>query len=77
MVPPAVPPPSNPFVELVQALSNRQGQVDLRLDRVALRFPLGGEVELNGTVSISVHLRELSDRELKAHESHQVQVLHA
>ncbi len=73
--PTAVPP--NPFLELVEALSNRQGQVDLRLDRFAVRLPLGGEIELSGNLTVSVHLRELSDRERKAHEGRQVRVLSA
>ncbi len=70
-------PPPNPIVDLVEALSNRHGQVDVRLDHLAVRLPLGGEVELSGTVSVSVHLRELSERERKAHEGRQVQVLSA
>jgi hypothetical protein len=72
-------PPSatNPFLEIVEALSNRHGQVDIRLDRFAVRLPFGGEIELTGALSVSVHLRELSDRERKAHESRQVHVLSA
>ena len=67
----------NPFVEMVEALSNRHGQVDIRLDRFAVTLPLGGTIELTGTLSVSVHLRELSERERKAHEGHQMRALSA
>lgn len=66
---------ANPFVEMVQALSNRQGQVDIRLDRFAVKLPFGGQIELSGVLSVSVHLRELSEPERKAHESRQVRAL--
>ena len=68
---------ANPFVEVVEALSNRHGQVDIRLDRFAVRLPFGGEIELSGAMTVSVHLRELSDRERKAHEGRTVQMLSA
>lgn len=67
--------PPNPFVEMIEALSNRHGQVDIHFDRVALRFPFGGEVELSGALTVSVHLRELSERERKAHQSRQLRSL--
>lgn len=67
----------NPFVEMVEALSNRHGQLDIRLDRFSVRLPFGGEIELSGAMTVSVHLRELSDRERKAHEGRQVHALSA
>jgi hypothetical protein len=68
---------ANPFVEMVEALSNRHGQVDIRLDRVSMKLPFAGEVEVSGTLTVSVHLRELTDRERKAHEGRQVRQLSA
>lgn len=68
---------ANPFVEMVEALSNRHGQVDIRLERFSVKLPFGGSIELTGTMSVSVHLRELSDRERKAHEGRQVRTLSA
>ncbi|HYK93273.1 MAG TPA: hypothetical protein VEY07_04430 [Thermoplasmata archaeon] len=53
---------------LVGALANKHGQMDIRLDKVSLGIPgspLG--VELNGTVSVVVHMRDLTDEERKAH----------
>ena len=66
----------NPFVEVLEALSNHQGQVDIRLDRFVLKLPFGA-VELTGAMTVSVHLRELSEREQKAHEGRTVRALSA
>ena len=71
------PASANPFLEIVQALSNRQGQVDIRLDRFSLKLPFAGEIEVSGTMTVSVHLRELSERERKAHEGRQLRGLSA
>lgn len=58
---------SNLFQDLVQAIADRHGQMDIRLDHLELRLPLIHEsVELNGTISVSVHMRELTDREKQA-----------
>jgi hypothetical protein len=70
-------PMGNPLVELVEALSNRQGEVDIRLDRLAVRLPLVGQIEATGSLSLSVHLRPLSARELKAREGRQIRHLSA
>lgn len=67
---------TNPFFDLVEALSNRHGQIDIRLENMALKLPFsGGAVELNGTMTVSVHLRELTERERSAHASRQVKAL--
>ena len=68
-------PSTNPLVEMIEALSNRQGQVDVRLEKFAVKLPYAGEVELTGNLTVSVHLRELTDRERKAHEGRQVRNL--
>ncbi len=66
----------NPFLEMMEALSNRHGQMDIRLDHVSLRLPFTQRnVELNGTVSVSIHLRELSEKERSAHAAKQVRSL--
>jgi hypothetical protein len=76
---PATSPSSamKPFVEMVEALSNRHGQVDIRLERFSVKLPFGGEIELTGAMSVSVHLRELTERERKAHEGRQLHALSA
>jgi hypothetical protein len=75
--PPGGAASANPFLDVVEALSNRQGQVDIRLDRFSLKLPFAGEIELSGTMTVSVHLRELSERERKAHEGRQLRALSA
>ncbi len=77
-----VPPSSssgasgNPFVDVMEALSNHHGQVDIRLERMTLKLPFVREsVEVSGTVTISVHLRELSEKERSAHVSREVRAL--
>ncbi|HEV2231702.1 MAG TPA: hypothetical protein VGV64_02915 [Thermoplasmata archaeon] len=55
--------------EVLKALTDKQGQVDIRMRNVALDWkgtPLG--LELNGTITVSVHMRELSDKEKAAHQ---------
>lgn len=61
---------SGPFEALIQAMVDRQSQLDLRMENVTLRVPFLGEAfELNGTISLSVHMRGLSDPEKQAHVS--------
>lgn len=57
------------FVDgLIEALIDRQGQVDIRVQKLAVTVP-GSPIglEMNGTVTVTVHLRDLSDDEKKAH----------
>jgi len=64
------------FLEAMEALANHHGQVDIRLDRLSLRLPFSGRsLELNGTVSVSVHLRELTEKERAAHVAKQIRSL--
>ncbi|HEV2166048.1 MAG TPA: hypothetical protein VGS23_03585 [Thermoplasmata archaeon] len=53
--------------EVLKALTDKQGQVDIRLKHVALDWkgtPLG--LELNGTLSVSVHMHDLNEKEKQA-----------
>lgn len=62
------------FVDgLIEALIDRQGQVDIRVQKLAVTVP-GSPIglEMNGTVTVTVHLRDLSDDEKKAHVSSNV-----
>jgi hypothetical protein len=52
---------------LIEALANKHSQLDLNFQKVSLKLPgmpLG--VELNGVVSLSVHMREMTDEERQA-----------
>ncbi len=69
MAPPPPDPAASPnlFQDFVEAVANRHGQLDIHLEHVALKLPMLREsLELNGTISVSVHLRELTDREKQA-----------
>jgi len=54
----------NLFEGLITALANKQSQVDLTFQRTSLRFPgTSISLEINGTISMVVHMRELTDEE--------------
>jgi hypothetical protein len=76
MVPPTESSDPNPFLGLMEALSNRHGEMNIRLEHVTLRLPLVPETfEVNGTLTVSVHLRELSEKEKSARVAKEVRVL--
>jgi hypothetical protein len=56
------------FEGLIEALANKHSQLDLNFQNVSLRVPgvqqIG--VELNGTLTLSVHMREMTDEERNA-----------
>ena len=56
------------FEGMIEALANKHSQLDLNFENVTLKIPgmqqMG--VELNGKVTLSVHLRELTDEEKQA-----------
>ncbi len=67
---------ANPFHDLVAALENRRGDLDIRLEHVTVRLPLIPQaLELNGEVSLSIHFRPLSDKEKIALSSKEVRRL--
>jgi hypothetical protein len=54
----------NLFEGLIEALANKQSQVDLTFNRTSLRFPgTAVGMEINGAISLVVHMRELTDEE--------------
>jgi len=67
---------TNLFQDWMDALANHQGKVDLRMEHVSLKLPYIPEsVELNGTVTISFHMRELTDKERDAHVAKEIRAL--
>ncbi len=67
---------SNLFRDLIEAISDRHGQVDLRLDHLSLRLPLVPEtIEVNGTISVTLHLRDLTDKEKAARAAKEIKAL--
>lgn len=56
------------FEGLIEALANKHSQLDLNFQNVSVRLP-GIEqigVELNGTITLAVHMRELTEEEKRA-----------
>ena len=55
------------FDGLVEALANKQSEVDLNFQRTTVRFPgMPVGVEINGTITLSVHMRDLTSEEKDA-----------
>jgi hypothetical protein len=69
-------PKSNPLHELLEAVADRRGELDIRLEHLSLKLPMIPEsVELNGTITVSVHMRELTDREKEARVAKELRAL--
>lgn len=70
------PPPTNEnmFEGIIEALESKQSQLDITFNRTNLRFP-GTSIglEINGTISLVVHMRELTDEEKQMLASKNVQ----
>lgn len=74
--PPATAPETNLFQDFVQAIADRHGEMDIRLEHLSLRLPMVKEsLELNGTISVSVHVRELTDKEKQARVARELRAL--
>ncbi len=58
----------NLFEGLIEALADKHSRLDLNFQSVTLKLPAmqGFGVELNGTITVSVHMRDLTDEEKKA-----------
>jgi hypothetical protein len=68
----------NPFQDWMNAMANQRGELELRLEGISLRLPfLPQPIELNGTVSISFHMRELTEKEREARVAKEVRLLHS
>ena len=69
-------PESNRFQDFVQAIADRRGELDIRLEHLTLRLPIiRDNIELNGMISVSVHLRDLSEKEKAARVAKELRVL--
>jgi hypothetical protein len=69
---------SNIFHDMVEALAGRHGELDIRLEHLNLRLPLMKDsLELNGAITLSVHLRDLSEKEKAARVAKEVKALQA
>lgn len=67
---------TNPFADVIEALADRHGEIDVRLEHLTLRLPMVPEaIEVNGSVTVSVHLRALTEKEKAARVAKEVRVL--
>lgn len=74
--PPSAMADSNLFQDFVQAIADRHGELDIRLEHLSLRLPLMKEsLELNGTITVSVHMRDLTEKEKQARVAKELRVL--
>ena len=61
---------------LFETLADKHSQVDVNFQRISIRFPnTGVNVELNGLVTLTVHMRELTDDEKRASAARNVAVM--
>jgi hypothetical protein len=61
---------------LIDALTDKHSQLDVRLRGLTMK--LGGSrlgVEVNGTVTLAVHMRDLTEQEKSAHATTTVQAI--
>lgn len=64
------------FAGLIDALSDKHSQLDIRLQNLVIRMPgsrLG--LEINGLITLAVHMRDLSEEERQAHIARNVAAL--
>jgi hypothetical protein len=58
---------SNLFMDMMEAASDRHGQMDIRLEHLSFRLPiLRDTLEVNGTISVTIHMRDLTEKEKQA-----------
>jgi hypothetical protein len=64
------------FEGLFEALADKHSQLDINLQGVNVRLPNAGvTVELNGLLTVSVHLRDLTDDERRASAARNVAIM--
>ena len=55
------------FEGVIEALANKHSQLDINFQRTSIKFPgIQQSLELNGTITVSVHMRELTSEEKQA-----------
>jgi hypothetical protein len=61
---------------LFQALADKHSQLDISLQGVNIRLPRAGvSVELNGLLTISIHMRDLTEDEKRASAAKNVSLM--
>lgn len=63
-------------VEFLEALSDKHSQIDINLQGMNVRFPnTGMSVEFDGLLTITSHVRDMTDDEKKASASKNVALM--
>ena len=66
------------LVNLVEALANKQSQLDINFKNATIRIPgIQARCELNGLVTVTINLRELTDEEKQASSKRNVALMAA
>ncbi len=66
------------FGGVLEALANKHSKLELNFDKVSVTLPnVRMSLELNGTVTLSVHMREMTEEERKALANKHVEMLSA
>ena len=61
---------------ILEALSDKHSQLDINLQGMSVKFPsLGMSVECNGLVTLTAHIRDITEDEKKASASKNVAVM--
>jgi hypothetical protein len=65
-----------PYQGLVEAIADKYTEFDINLQGVNVKLPRSGiSVELNGLVTLTVHMRELSEDEKRASAAKNVKIM--
>ena len=65
-----------PYEGLVEAIADKYTEFDIHLQGVNVKLPRSGiSLELNGLVSLTVHMRELTEDEKRASAAKNVSIM--
>ena len=64
------------LADVLEALSDKHSQIDINLQGMTVKLPRSGvSVELNGLVSVTCHIREMTESEKKASAARNVALM--
>jgi hypothetical protein len=67
---------NGPYEGLVEAMSDKHTELDINLQGVIVKLPRAGiSLELNGLVTVTVHMRVLTEDEKRASASKNVSMM--
>lgn len=62
--------------DFLEALSDKHSQIDINLQGMSVRFPSTGiSIEFNGLVTVTSHVRDMTDDEKKASASRNISMM--